>query len=95
MSSQRLSAPYGVAPGSADDFKRIRGIGPGIAQRLQAAGIVTFEQLASRSTAELAAAVRDIAGMSADQIAKKDWIGQARAGVRASRRGRVRSAAIR
>ena len=65
------------APAGADDLTRIRGIGPGIQQRLYAAGIVTFEQLAGVSAAELAGAVSDVAGMSADLIRKKDWVGQA------------------
>src|SRR5258706_4517817 len=78
MTSKRLSHPEANVPPDADDFKRIRGIGPNIAQRLYMAGIPTFDQLAARSPAALAELVGDIAGMSADLIAKKDWIGQAR-----------------
>ncbi|MFL5805359.1 MAG: helix-hairpin-helix domain-containing protein [Roseiflexaceae bacterium] len=79
MTSKRLSPPEANVPPDADDFKRIRGIGPNIAQRFYVAGILTFDQLATRSPAALAELVGDIAGMSADLIAKKDWIGQARA----------------
>jgi hypothetical protein len=76
--TKRLSGPADVVPAGADDIKRIRGIGPGIAQRLHAAGILTFAQLAGQSPAELAAIVGDVAGLSIDQIVKKDWAGQAR-----------------
>jgi predicted flap endonuclease-1-like 5' DNA nuclease len=79
MTSKRLSHSGANVPPDADDFKRIRGIGPSIAQRLYAAGILTFDQLAVRSPTALAELVSDIAGMSADLIAKKDWIGQAHA----------------
>jgi hypothetical protein len=78
MTNKRLPNPAESLPADVDDIKRIRGIGPGIAQRLYAAGILTFDQLAERSPAELAAIVSDVAGMSADQIVKKDWVGQAR-----------------
>jgi Helix-hairpin-helix domain len=77
MTSKRLSPLEANMPPGADDFKRIRGIGPNIAQRLYMGGILTFDQLAAQSPAALATLVGDIAGMSADLIAKKDWIGQA------------------
>jgi hypothetical protein len=79
MPTKQTTQARAVVPAGADDLARIRGIGPGIQQRLYAAGIVTFEQLAGRSAAELAAVVGDIAGMSAELISKKDWVGQAQA----------------
>lgn len=65
-------------PPNADDFKVIPAIGPGIERRLHKAGIQTFAQLATRSPAEIATLVADLAGMSAERIAQLDWIGQAR-----------------
>ena len=62
-----------------DDLKRIRGVGPGIERRMQAAGLRTFAGLAALSPAELAAQVALPHGMSPRRIADEDWIGQARA----------------
>ena len=76
MTSKHLSNPTAV-PTGADDLTRIRGIGAAIARRLSAAGVATFEQLAEQSPASLAALV-GVAGYSASQIARQDWIGQAR-----------------
>ena len=39
-------APKSATPGKADDLKKIEGIGPKIAEHLNAAGILTFEDLA-------------------------------------------------
>lgn len=75
MASEQLRGP--ALPAGADDFKLIHGIGPGIANRLYAAGICRFEQLAARTPDEVAHVVADIAGMSAERIVKQDWIGQA------------------
>ena len=59
----------------ADDFEAIRGIGPVKASHLHDAGIHTYAQLASLSPTDLATRVT---GLSASQIAKQKWIGQAR-----------------
>ena len=58
-----------------DDFQQIRGIGPATADRLHKAGIHTYTQLGSLSPAKLCA--RGI-GLSIQQIARQDWVGQAR-----------------
>ncbi|GIK40002.1 MAG: hypothetical protein BroJett011_38350 [Chloroflexota bacterium] len=63
---------------TGDDFKVITGVGPGIEHRLHQAGIQTFAQLAALAPTEIAALVSDLAGMSAERIAKQDWTGQAR-----------------
>jgi hypothetical protein len=63
---------------SADDLKLIDGIGPAIERHLHSAGILTFAQIADLSPEELAALLHGYAGLSAQQIAKRDWIGQAR-----------------
>ncbi len=62
----------------ADDLKLIHGIGPAAEHRLHSVGVYTFAQLAALSAADLAAAVADLAGLSAERIIKQDWIGQAR-----------------
>jgi len=59
---------------SRDDFRKIAGIGPVVAQRLRDAGILTYEDLARRAPKEIAA----VAGKSAESIASQNWIGQAR-----------------
>src|SRR5262245_165824 len=71
-------APVGTPRSSADNFKLIHGIGPAIERHLHSAGILTYVQLAAISPEELAALLHGYAGVSAQQIAKHDWIGQAR-----------------
>lgn len=61
-----------------EDFTLIRGIGPGIADRLNKAGIHTFEQLAALTPDEVAGLLGDLIGMTSDRVVKQDWIGQAR-----------------
>jgi hypothetical protein len=75
MVRKRSRASVVVSSDEADDFELIRGIGPVFARQLQAAGIRTYTQLASLSPAKVASVV---AGPLAEQIAKQDWIGQAR-----------------
>jgi hypothetical protein len=67
-----------ITPPGADDFRLINGIGPGVAQRLYSASILTFAQLGALSPEEIAPLVADLAGLSAERIAKQDWSGQAR-----------------
>lgn len=64
---------------TADDFKRIRGIGPGIESRLHRAGILTYAQLAAQPIERLAELCKGIAVFSLDRITEQDWTGQARA----------------
>ena len=59
---------------SGDDLQKIAGIGRALAQRLWNAGILTYDDLARRSPAELAA----MTGISAERIASQNWTGQAR-----------------
>jgi hypothetical protein len=77
MTSKKTIGAATLAAG-ADDLTRIRGIGPAVAHRLNAAGVATYDEIAARSAAELSALV-GLAGLSAEQIAKKDWVGQAQA----------------
>jgi Helix-hairpin-helix domain len=67
--------PKPSSPGqSGDDFQKITGIGPTLAQRLWNAGILTYDDLARRGPEDIAA----IAGTSAERIASQNWTGQAR-----------------
>ena len=61
-----------------DDLKLINGIGPAVEKRLHGVGVFTFAQLALLSSADIAAAVVDLNGLSAERITRQDWIGQAR-----------------
>jgi hypothetical protein len=61
-----------------DDLTRISGVGPVVAGRLAAAGIRTFEDVASSTPEELAAALVAVPACSTDRIGARDWIGQAR-----------------
>jgi predicted flap endonuclease-1-like 5' DNA nuclease len=51
---------YKTAPGHADDLKKIKGIGPVIAKRLNQAGIYTYEQLADLTLDEFEEALGDL-----------------------------------
>ena len=61
-----------------DNFQLVRGIGPGIEQRLHNAGIRTFGELAAMTPKDIAALVTNIAGLSAERVVKLAWIEQAR-----------------
>lgn len=52
------AAPTAPRTAVPDDFTRITGVGPVFDQRLKAAGILTFADLAARTPAEIAAAVQ-------------------------------------
>src|SRR6266704_4484638 len=78
MSGKRSSTKGAAEPPIIDDLKLINGIGPAVEKRLNGVGIFTFVQLAALSPADIAAAVADLAGLSAERIVKQDWIGQSR-----------------
>jgi predicted flap endonuclease-1-like 5' DNA nuclease len=60
----------------AEDLTRIGGIGSKIADRLYAAGILTYADLASRSTEEISKLLSDVSGLSAGRL--DSWRDQAR-----------------
>jgi hypothetical protein len=60
-----------------DDFTRINVITPKIIQRLKEVGITTFAQMASKTAEEIAEGLGPKMGMTASQIVKQDWRGQA------------------
>ena len=51
---------YKTPPDHADDLKKIKGIGPVIAKRLNSAGIYTYEQLADLTLDEFEEALGDL-----------------------------------
>lgn len=67
-----------LSPLREGEFQRIPGIGPGIEQRLHAAGIQTFHHLAALSPEEISALLNNLVGMKAERIAHQDWPGKAR-----------------
>ena len=60
-----------------DDLREIKGIGPGIAQKLKEAGIVRFEQIAAWRDADIEA--MDVALNFRGRIGRDDWVAQAKA----------------
>jgi len=60
-----------------DDFSRIRGMNPKIVRRLHEAGIETFAALAEKNAGELAERIGARMGVTAAQIIRQDWVGQA------------------
>ena len=64
-----------IVNASVDDLTLIRGIGPVYAQRLNAAGIQNFSQLAELAPEQISAIV--IQGNIDHRIDTRDWIGQA------------------
>ena len=66
-------------PGTAlsADFKLIRGIGPGVEQRLLAAGVTTYTQVAALTPEDLAELLAGLVGLTAERIRQYDWVGRA------------------
>ena len=64
-----------AAPPS-DDLTPIRGIGPGYARKLAAAGVTRFAQIASWSESEVEAIAATL-GISPRRIRNADWMGSA------------------
>ncbi len=79
MVAKRARPCLATTPDGAGDFTLIQGIGPGIHNRLHAAGICTFAQLGALSTEEILAKVGSVPALTAERIALEDWVGQARA----------------
>jgi predicted flap endonuclease-1-like 5' DNA nuclease len=77
MVRKRSPSDRAEKPPRIDDLKLINGVGPGVEKRLHGVGIFTFAKLAEFSPTDIAAAVADLYGMSAERIVKQDWIGQA------------------
>ena len=57
VEQDRTTAPHaaGSAPTQRDDLKMIKGVGPKMEQKLNEAGVYTFDQMSRLTTAELTA----------------------------------------
>jgi hypothetical protein len=62
---------------SADDFKVIHGIGPGIENRLHKAGVRSYAQLAALTPTDVVSALGTMIGMTVERVIDQDWIGKA------------------
>ncbi|MEP7188458.1 MAG: hypothetical protein ABI901_04605 [Roseiflexaceae bacterium] len=78
MSKEHIDLSARTDRPGIDDLKLIVGIGPGVERRFHNANIFTFGQLAALSPRDIANMLTELAGLSAERIAKQDWIGQAR-----------------
>lgn len=78
MSNKIIRDQENVSTPVEKDLLRIHGIGRTIETRLNEAEIYTYAQLASMTPEDLAELLADLPGISAESIAQKDWIGQAR-----------------
>jgi hypothetical protein len=76
MANQQVHDPLG--PIKEGEFQRIQGIGPGIEKRLHAAGITTFNHLASMTAEEILAMLNGMVGMTTERISRQNWPGKAR-----------------
>lgn len=79
MSSKQKDFSNKIDGVPGEDFKIIRGIGPGIEERLHKNGILTYAQLAALSPADITALLSNYAGVTTEKIVKQDWTGQAQA----------------
>jgi hypothetical protein len=70
MRAKAITTPVAAA----DDFKRIKGIGPAIEKRLHAADILTFAELAKLTPVEVS---ERAGGLSVKIIARQSWSKQA------------------
>jgi predicted flap endonuclease-1-like 5' DNA nuclease len=73
------SATSGQAePSEGRPLRAIKGIGPASAERLEAMGVATADQVAGWTEADLERIAVGI-HVSADRIRREDWVGQAQA----------------
>lgn len=66
---------------AADDLRRIAGIGPVLAKKLQRLGVESFEQLAALTRTEIEALAKQL-GIGAERIRREGWIASARVALR-------------
>lgn len=64
---------------AADSFKLIKGISRQIESRLHQARVLTYDQLAAITPANLAELIGEVPGVSEQRIVEQDWVSQARA----------------
>ncbi|MGR3494229.1 hypothetical protein [Citreimonas sp.] len=71
---ETLDAPRG---GSGDDLKKIKGVGPKLAENLNAAGVYHYDQIAGWSADEVAWVEDNVDGAKG-RIIRDDWVAQAK-----------------
>lgn len=69
---------FDIAPLDADDLKQLKGVGPKLAEMLNAMGIYRFEQIASFSEANLAWVDQNLTSFKGRPF-RDDWVSQAKA----------------
>jgi predicted flap endonuclease-1-like 5' DNA nuclease len=69
---------YDIAPPDADDLRQIKGVGPKLAEMLNAMGIYRFEQIAGFSEANLAWVDQNLTAFRGRPL-RDDWVAQAKA----------------
>lgn len=78
MSAKPSPQKNRTIPAGADDFRLIDGITRMIENRLHAAGILTFDQLAESRPEQLAEILRSAVGVTMRRAAHEGWIAEAR-----------------
>jgi len=74
----KVAAAKAPAPVRNDDLTMIKGIGPKMADRLKAAGITSFAQIAGWDKAAVEKMDEDLGGLPG-AIERANWVGQAKA----------------
>jgi predicted flap endonuclease-1-like 5' DNA nuclease len=69
---------FDIAPADADDLRQIKGVGPKLAEMLNAMGIYRFEQIAGFSEANLAWVDQNLTAFRGRPL-RDDWVAQAKA----------------
>lgn len=69
---------FDIAPIDADDLKQLKGVGPKLAEMLNAMGIYRFEQIAGFSEANLAWVDQNLTSFKGRPF-RDDWVAQAKA----------------
>jgi NADH-quinone oxidoreductase subunit E len=69
---------FDIAPVDADDLKQLKGVGPKLAEMLNAMGIYRFDQIAGFSEANLAWVDQNLTSFKG-RPSRDDWVAQAKA----------------
>lgn len=72
-----MATPNSAAPKTADDLRRIKGVGPKLSDWLARNGVTRFDQIAAWDMAAIQDHARQL-GRMGSRIEADDWVGQAR-----------------
>ncbi|MBR9765214.1 MAG: NADH-quinone oxidoreductase subunit E [Rhodobacteraceae bacterium] len=75
---EKPEALDGPRDGTADDLKKISGVGPKLESVLNDIGVYHFDQIAAWDAAQVAWADQNLVGFKG-RVSRDDWVGQARA----------------